>query len=117
MPGTLYAAFPLSSPHCCSERHHPRLYASRTDASNKKILINIFFFEEDLDAAGERDGNATLCGKCSKALQKLLVCARCKTATYCSKDCQVHTAHRKRGRLAIKGGHGLLKCTHKHECE
>ena len=34
--------------------------------------------------------NATLCGNCSKALQKPLVCARCKTATYCSKDCQVH---------------------------
>jgi hypothetical protein len=41
--------------------------------------------------------NATLCVNCSKALQKPLVCARCKTATYCSKDCQVHTAHRKRG--------------------
>ena len=33
--------------------------------------------------------NATLCDNCSKALQKPLVCARCKTATYCSKDCQV----------------------------
>ena len=32
--------------------------------------------------------SATLCGNCSKALQKPLVCARCKTATYCSKDCQ-----------------------------
>jgi hypothetical protein len=42
------------------------------------------------DAADESDSsNATLCGKCSKALQKPLVCARCKTATYCSKDCQV----------------------------
>jgi tetratricopeptide (TPR) repeat protein len=39
---------------------------------------------------------------CSKALQKPLVCARCKTATYCSKDCQVHAAHRTRGGLAIK---------------
>ena len=28
-------------------------------------------------------------GNFSKALQKPLVCARCKTATYCSKDCQV----------------------------
>lgn len=55
------------------------------------------------DAAAESDSsNATLCGNCSKALQKPLVCARCKTATYCSKDCQVHTAHRKRGGLAIK---------------
>ena len=43
--------------------------------------------------------NPTLCGNCSKALQKPLVCARCKTATYCSKDCQVHTAHGKRGGL------------------
>ena len=42
------------------------------------------------DAAAESDSsNATLCGNCSKALQKPLVCARCKTATYCSKDCQV----------------------------
>ena len=55
------------------------------------------------DAAAERDSiNATLCNTCSKALQKPLVCARCKTATYCSKDCQVHTAHRKRRGLAIK---------------
>ena len=55
------------------------------------------------DAAAESDSsNATLCGNCSKALQKPLVCARCKTATYCSKDCQVHTAHRKQRGLAIK---------------
>ena len=55
------------------------------------------------DAAAESDSsNATLCGHCSKALQKPLVCDRCKTATYCSKDCQVHTAHRTRGGLAIK---------------
>jgi hypothetical protein len=55
------------------------------------------------DAAAESvSSNATLCGHCSKALQKPLVYARCKTATYCSKDCQVHTAHRKRGSLAIK---------------
>ena len=41
-------------------------------------------------AAAESDSsNATLCNNCSKALQKPLVCARCKTATYCSKDCQV----------------------------
>jgi hypothetical protein len=51
------------------------------------------------DAAAESSSNATPCDKCSKALQKPLVCARCKTATYCSKDCQVHTAHRKRGAL------------------
>ena len=43
-----------------------------------------------------------LCNNCSRALPKPLVCARCKTAAYCSKDCQVHTAHRKRGGLAIK---------------
>jgi hypothetical protein len=49
------------------------------------------------DASAKIDSSdATLCGNCSKALQKPLVCARCKTATYCSKDCQVHTAHRKR---------------------
>ncbi len=58
------------------------------------------------DAAAEsvssNASNSTLCGHCFKALQKPLVCARCKTATYCSKDCQVHTAHRTRGGLAIK---------------
>ena len=55
------------------------------------------------DAAAESVcSNATLCDNCSKALQKPLVCSRCKTATYCSKDCQVHTAQRKREGLAIK---------------
>ena len=53
------------------------------------------------DAAAE-SSNATLCDHCCKALQKPLVCARCKTASYCSKDCQVHTAHRKQRGLAIK---------------
>jgi len=54
------------------------------------------------DAAAESvSSSATLCGHCSKAMQKPLVCARCKTATYCSKDCQVHAAHRTRGGLAI----------------
>ena len=55
-----------------------------------------------LTPAESDSSNATLCDNCSKALQKPLVCARCKTATYCSKDCQVHTAHRTRGGLAIK---------------
>ena len=55
------------------------------------------------DAAAESDSsNAAPCGNCSHALHKPLVCARCKTATYCSKDCQVHTADRNRGGLAIK---------------
>ena len=55
------------------------------------------------DAAAESDSsNATLCGNCSKQLQKTLVYARCKTATYCSKDCQVHTPHRNWGGLAIR---------------
>ena len=54
-------------------------------------------------AAAESDSsNVALCSNCSKALQKPLVCARCKTATYCSKDCRVHTADRNRGGLAIK---------------
>jgi hypothetical protein len=65
------------------------------------------------DAAAESDSsNATLCGNCSKALQKPLVCARCKTATYCSKDCQVT----ENGGMAIKAVR-LLKRTHKHECD
>jgi uncharacterized paraquat-inducible protein A len=35
------------------------------------------------DAAAESDSShVTLCDSCSKALQKPLVCARCKTATY-----------------------------------
>ena len=55
------------------------------------------------DAGAERDSsNAMLCENCSKALQKPLVCARCKTTTYRSKDCQVHTPHRKWGGLAIQ---------------
>ena len=55
------------------------------------------------DASAESvSSNATLCGHCSKALQKPPVCARCKTATYCSKDSQVHPAHRTRDGLAIK---------------
>jgi hypothetical protein len=54
------------------------------------------------DVGPESDSSsATLCGNCSKALEKPLVCARCKIATYCSRDCQVHTAHRKRSGLAI----------------
>ncbi len=64
------------------------------------------------DAAAESDSsNARLCDNCSKALQKPLVCARCKTATYRSKDCQVHTAHRKRGGLAIKA---IIDCSNAH---
>ena len=66
------------------------------------------------DAAAESgSSNATLCGNCSKALQKPLVCARCKTATYCSKDCQVT----ENGGHGNKGFHRLLKRTHKHECD
>ena len=69
------------------------------------------------DAAGKCDNSAMLCNNCCKALQKPLVCAQCKTATYCSKDCQVHTAHIKRGGLCNKGCHRLLKRTYKHECD
>ena len=55
------------------------------------------------DAAAESDSsNAALCGNCSKVLHKPLVCARCKTATYCSKDCQVHTAHRNGAVLQLR---------------
>jgi hypothetical protein len=69
------------------------------------------------DAAGKCDSNATLCGNCCKALQKTLVCARYKTATYCSKDCQVEHSTQKTGRPCYKGCHRLLKRTHKHECD
>jgi hypothetical protein len=41
----------------------------------------------------EAEPEARLCDNCSRALQKPLVRAQCKTATYCSKDCQVHTPH------------------------
>jgi hypothetical protein len=55
------------------------------------------------DAAGKCvSSNATVCNNCCKALQKPLVCAQCKTATYCSKDCQVHTPHWDRGGLGSK---------------
>jgi hypothetical protein len=60
----------------------------------------------------ESDGIATLCDNCCQTLQKALLCARCKTATYCSKDCQVHAPNRKRGGLEA---HGLVKGIHKHE--
>ena len=30
-----------------------------------------------------------LCGNCFKALENPLVCARCKTSSYCSKHCQI----------------------------
>jgi len=55
------------------------------------------------DAAGE-SSNSKLCGNCCKALQKPLVCARCKTATYCSKDCQIkawRAGHK--GECALEG--------------
>jgi coenzyme F420-reducing hydrogenase gamma subunit len=55
------------------------------------------------DAAAEFDSsNATLCDNCCKALQKPLVCAGCKTATYCSKECQVHIPHRQNGGIGLK---------------
>jgi hypothetical protein len=63
-----------------------------------------------------RPGNATLCGNCTKAQQKPLMCTQCKIATYFSKDCHLHTAHRQRGGLAIKAIINS-KRTHKHECD
>ena len=71
---------------------HPDGLVMALKASNLAVLA----------PAKSDSSNATLCDNCSKALQKPLVCARCKTATYCSKDCQVHTAHRTRDGLAIK---------------
>jgi hypothetical protein len=68
-------------------------------------------------AAKSVSSNATLCDNCSKALQKPLLCARCKTATYCSKDCQVNTLTQKTGWPCNKGCHRLLKRTHQHECD
>jgi hypothetical protein len=62
---------------------HPDGLVLALKASNLAVL-----------APAESDSsNAKLCDNCSKALQKPLMCARCKTATYCSKDCQVHTEH------------------------
>jgi len=62
---------------------HPDGLVLALKASNLAVLA----------PAKSDSSNATLCDNCSKALQKPLVCARCKTATYCSKDCQVHTEH------------------------
>lgn len=66
------------------------------------------------DAAAVSDGsNATLCGNCFKVLQKPLVCDRCKTATYRSKDCQVHTnSTQKTGLPCKKGCHGQTTNAH-----
>ena len=75
----------------------------RREAASRLTRVPRDLMPRPEDATAESGGrNATLCGNCSKALQKPLVCARCQTATYCSKDCQVHTAHRKRGGFAIK---------------
>jgi hypothetical protein len=53
------------------------------------------------DAAAESESSsATLCDNCCTMLQKPLVCARCKTATYLFQG--LRTAHRKRGGRAIQ---------------
>ena len=59
--------------------------------------------------AGESKSIAPLCGNFMlfNAMQKPLVCARCKAASYCSKDCQVHTYTKYTGREASDG---LVKC-------
>jgi hypothetical protein len=80
---------------------HPDGLVLALKASNLAVLA----------PAKSESSNATLCDNCSKALKKPLVCARCKTATYRSKDCQVHTAHRKRGGLAIKA---IIDCSNAH---
>ncbi len=59
-------------------------------------------------------GRATY--NCTKEQQKPLMCTQCKIATYFSKDCHLHTAHRQRGGLAIKAIINS-KRTHKHECD
>jgi len=59
------------------------------------------------DAAGECDSsNATLCKNCSKALQKPLVCARCKTHLLFQGLPGAHSTQ-KTGRPCNKGCHRL----------
>jgi hypothetical protein len=54
------------------------------------------------DAAAESDSITTLCGNCSKALQKPLMCARCKTATFVPRNARFTHHTGERGGLAIK---------------
>jgi hypothetical protein len=59
--------------------------------------------------------NATLCGNCSKALQKPLVCdARPPHTVPRTARCTQHTAHSKRGGLAIKA---FIACTNTNVTE
>jgi hypothetical protein len=63
---------------------------SGTAAVGRQVIEQRPSLPRTEDAAAESDSsNDTLCDNCSKALQKPLVCARCKTAASCSKDCQV----------------------------
>jgi hypothetical protein len=55
------------------------------------------------DAAAESDSsNATLCNSSPRRRCRRHSCALDARRYLCSKDCQVHTAHRKRGGIAIK---------------
>ena len=53
-------------------------------------------------AAGSDNSNATLCGNCSKALQKPLMCARCKTSTLVPRNARFTYHTGERVGLAIK---------------
>jgi hypothetical protein len=87
-----------SMPSCPAEDLDSALWCPECDPDGPKSTRRSIAMEPRLWCP-EADPEARLCDNCSRALQKPLVCAQCKTATYCSKDCQVHNTTPKRGSI------------------